>query len=217
MHQIETSKAEKLELLSDISDQPLREAQRIVLSQSSAPELMRPDQVKVISEEKVEYRFTAPASLEKKIIEVKGLLAHKYPQLSMAELFEVLCEMGIEALKNQKTATSRKQGVNKSKQGCANNKNQTSLSRSNVDETELKHRLIEKPKSLAQMKREVWQESLHQCQNCGSQYSLEMDHQFPKAKGGSNTKDNLRILCRSCNQRAAIREFGQEKMDFHLN
>jgi hypothetical protein len=55
------------------------------------------------------------------------------------------------------------------------------------------------------------------CENCGSNYALEIDHRFPKALGGTDAKENLRLLCRSCNQRAAIEILGQEKMDPFLS
>jgi DNA-directed RNA polymerase subunit RPC12/RpoP len=186
----EISKDMKLEILEQISDQSLREAERFVLSQSSSPEEHKPDKVRVISEEKMEYRFTADNSLESKIAEVKGLLAHKYPSLSMAELLNVMCDMTIETLKNEKTGTRLKPRDTKTS-----------------DEI----------KSYAQTQREVWQESQFKCSNCGSIYAMEKDHRHARAMGGSNAKENLRILCRSCNQRAAIKTFGQAQMDFYLN
>jgi hypothetical protein len=224
LHKLEISKEEKLELLSEISEQPIREAQRIVFSQSSAPEELRPDKVTIISEEKVEYRFTADKLLESKISEIKGLLAHKYSHLSLGELLEILCDLGIEMFKNEKTATSQKPDKEKSalhiKKSAPHRKlcsAKTMTSAKVHDEEANTSRKSCSTESLAQIKREVWQESQHECSNCYSKYALEMDHLHPKAKGGSNTKDNLRILCRSCNQRAAIREFGQIKMDLYLN
>jgi 5-methylcytosine-specific restriction endonuclease McrA len=68
----------------------------------------------------------------------------------------------------------------------------------------------------AEMKRQVWQQSGSQCENCGSKYALEIDHRRPRALGGTNALENLRLLCRSCNQRAAIGFFGVEKMHKHL-
>jgi hypothetical protein len=190
IQQAKLSDEKKLEILSQISDQSVRQAKRIVLSKTSAPEEHRPDKMTVITEEKVEYRFTADKSLEGKISEVKGLLAHKYPSLSMAELLDVLCDLGIEKMKSEKTAPPRK--------------------RRDPDSAGV-------AKPFAQVQREVWQESDFQCSNCKSHYALEEEHRIPKAKGGTNAKENLRIFCKSCNQRAAIREFGQIKMDQYLN
>lgn len=42
------------------------------------------------------------------------------------------------------------------------------------------------------------------CVKCGSKYSLQFDHVIPYSMGGKNTKENLRILCRSCNHRQRI-------------
>ena len=55
------------------------------------------------------------------------------------------------------------------------------------------------------------------CENCSSIYALEIDHRIPKALGGKNLRENLRLLCRQCNQRKAIEVFGLNKMERYLN
>ena len=62
------------------------------------------------------------------------------------------------------------------------------------------------------LRREVFAAAKSQCENCGSHFALEIDHRVPKAVGGDNSKANLRILCRNCNQRAAIEVLGQQYM-----
>ncbi|NUM89291.1 MAG: HNH endonuclease, partial [Bdellovibrionales bacterium] len=62
----------------------------------------------------------------------------------------------------------------------------------------------------------IWQKARSKCENCHSTYALEIDHRIPRAHGGTNDARNLRLLCRSCNQRAAIRVFGLKKMEKHL-
>jgi len=39
------------------------------------------------------------------------------------------------------------------------------------------------------------------CQLCGSTHDLQIDHVFPKSKGGSDHLGNLQVLCASCNVR----------------
>jgi len=59
----------------------------------------------------------------------------------------------------------------------------------------------------------------HQCEyvskdkvRCSETKHLEVDHIKPKALNGSNSPDNLRILCRNHNQRAAIKNLGQHSI-----
>ncbi len=38
------------------------------------------------------------------------------------------------------------------------------------------------------------------CKRCGAEEDLEFDHIIPVAKGGSNTENNIELLCKSCNR-----------------
>jgi hypothetical protein len=44
---------------------------------------------------------------------------------------------------------------------------------------------------------------------CGSTAWLELDHRQPAGKGGGPEPDNLRLLCRAHNRRAAEHEYGR--------
>lgn len=57
-------------------------------------------------------------------------------------------------------------------------------------------------------RRQVLARDKHECQNCGSQHALQIDHIQPRAKFGSNDPQNLRVLCRNCNLHFAVKEFG---------
>ncbi len=49
------------------------------------------------------------------------------------------------------------------------------------------------------VKREVWDRDGGLCVKCGKNDYLEFDHIIPHARGGSNTANNVQILCRRCN------------------
>lgn len=77
--------------------------------------------------------------------------------------------------------------------------------------TSKKSRVI--PRSL---RRQVWKTHDGKCENCGATYALQIDHRIPYGKGGKSTVENLRLLCRQCNQRAAIEQYGLDKMEQYL-
>lgn len=58
-----------------------------------------------------------------------------------------------------------------------------------------------------QVRAEVWKRDQGRCKNCGSNFSLELDHIKPFAIGGKTNIENLRLLCRNCNQRKGIEFF----------
>ena len=45
----------------------------------------------------------------------------------------------------------------------------------------------------------VLQRDNYQCQYCGSQFNLEIDHIFPFSRGGGHEPENLQVLCKNCN------------------
>jgi 5-methylcytosine-specific restriction endonuclease McrA len=68
----------------------------------------------------------------------------------------------------------------------------------------------------------VWERDGGRCQFrlangeiCGSTYQLEIDHIRPRAAGGPSTVENCRLACRSHNQLAARRFFGDACIDRH--
>lgn len=84
---------------------------------------------------------------------------------------------------------------------------------------ELDHgRPVKKPRlgSHAEISRDIWRRDKGQCTNCGSGHAVEKDHKIPQALGGESTLENQRLLCRSCNQRAAIEKLGINKMQKYL-
>ena len=65
-----------------------------------------------------------------------------------------------------------------------------------------------------QVKAVVWNRDKGKCQNCGSTRALEYDHIKPFGKGGQTTVENLRLLCRNCNQRKGIVDYGKALRTF---
>lgn len=52
----------------------------------------------------------------------------------------------------------------------------------------------------SEVKRQVMMRDHERCVICGSKRNLEYDHDIPVSKGGSNTVNNIRILCKDCNR-----------------
>ena len=63
---------------------------------------------------------------------------------------------------------------------------------------------IIKRTSTHHQKREVFSRD-KTCQKCGTIHYLNFEHVRPWALGGNTTKENLRLLCRNCNQRERIK------------
>ena len=73
------------------------------------------------------------------------------------------------------------------------------------------------PDSRAEIRRQIWLRDQCRCTACGSEYAVQEDHIVPAAMGGEYTLENMRLLCRSCNQRAAIEKLGLDKMEPFLS
>ena len=205
------SKEKKVQLLEKLKNTSKREAEKIALSHATNSTIFQADKIRIVSEKNVEIRFIAKEELCQKIERLKGLLAHSNPNIGLSELFDQLCDLGLDKwdpLKKQMRKISSEQKQEKSV-----------VNETVVSKTALARKMelrTQASMSLARVKTEVWKRDNGKCQNCGSQYAIEIDHCIPKALGGDNSKDNLRLLCRTCNQRAAINIFGLSKMQKYI-
>ena len=69
----------------------------------------------------------------------------------------------------------------------------------------------------------VWNRAQGRCEfvdseagrRCESRWQLEFDHRTPFGRGGGNSAENIRLLCRDHNATAAVQEYGGERMRFY--
>ncbi|PWU15626.1 MAG: hypothetical protein C5B49_11515, partial [Bdellovibrio sp.] len=120
---------QKMELLAKLENKSKREAEKIVLKESSDPAALRGDRVKAVSEEKVEFRFTAGKELVGKIEKIKGLLAHRQPDPSIGALVDQLCDIALKKLDPAQSPTRRARGPQMPGHKAPNQQTQTRKAR----------------------------------------------------------------------------------------
>jgi hypothetical protein len=140
----------------------------------------------------IEIRFQAKRELQTKLEKIKGLLAHSKPDLNMEGMLNFLADLAIEKLDP---------GVKKSSSPQQDSRSAPALKR----------------RISAAVRRLVWERAESRCEHCHSQHALQIDHRTPLSLGGTSAPENLRLLCRTCNQRAAINRLGMSKMESFIN
>lgn len=201
-HSQPLSTAKKTEVLEALKHTSRREAEAVAQKFSTLPpQLRKPETVRRLTDG-AELRISVSHELQSKIEKVKGLLAHSRPNLSTSDLLEELCNRFLEDQKRKIESSARQRtgprGLSKEATALAEN-------------AASKGRAIR-----LHIKRQVWARDKGRCRKCQSIHALEIDHIQPVALGGGNELDNLRLLCRSCNQREAIKALGVNKMGHYL-
>ena len=183
----------KLTVLSQLENQSTRQAEKIVCGIS--PEMQA-------RKKELHFNLIEDDSLREKLLRLKGHFAHAQPNMSLTDLLHRLCDEKLESISNLKSPLApgarRKTGTT------------TAVFGSRVASEP-------RPPSQAEIRRHVWRRDKGRCSNCRSTFALEIDHVIPRAAGGPSTIENTRLLCRACNQRAAIAYFGLKKMAGHLD
>lgn len=158
------------------------------------------------------YHSIEDEALRDKFLRLRGLLAHSHPQITLPQLLHLLCDQHLQAKSPLRPTHPVKLVANDTRNPTSSKVRAIKISTNNRPPLPSAPRV--NPNTAT--RRLVWQKSGGRCENCGSDFALQIDHIHPRAMGGSSTPENLRLLCRSCNQRAAIESFGRQKMAKYL-
>lgn len=202
---------EKREVLESLEGKSSRQAEKELLSRSSQPlSISHPDRVKPVSETHSEVRFVADESLLKLLEQMKGLLAHKNPNPTMAEVISEMAQLSLEKLRPKAPSPKKNSGV-----GAGSRQPETDQPEADQKEKKAPSRYVP-----AEVRRAVYHRDEGRCsyidsvtgRKCESEFALEYDHLQPFASGGKSTAENLALRCRQHNQAHAIQSFGLNKM-----
>jgi len=231
------TKSEKLDILETIECMPTRKAKQILLKFSSVPHEMVKERRQNLSLDSLENNDEIQAKLEK----IRGLLAHSHPDLDQIGIINMLCDLGIEKWDPANKGMAKNRNQDKTTVKNTGTKRADEVEPEDSDYNDSGYSQKDKPSdaasasaaprefagevafgevstkistiiSKAKKYRLVWRNAHSQCENCGSSYALQIEHIVPKALGGTDELTNLKLLCRSCNQRTAIEVFGARKM-----
>lgn len=175
------------ELLKVVENKSTREAEKAILqtAQKIEPGFIAPqkDSLRAVDGNNSSLKITISQELETKLLKLKQLLSHKNPNLSYAELLEILADKALKTLDPEaKPAGTPAPGKSKN------------------------------PRYISvKTRRQIWQNAKGQCsyqdpttrKQCSSNHLLEIDHKIPLALGGDSRPENLRLFCKAHNQRAA--------------
>jgi hypothetical protein len=209
---------EKLELLAKVEGKSSQQTERLLAAIS--PQSAREERARVLNGEETEIRFTASRELMEKIERLKNLLGHKPEAQSYAGLIEELVDLGIKKLDPLKKSSEIKSSEMKRSQAAEIPLKEESAA--GKPDSLLPPVEVEKSKRYvpAAIVQAVWRRDEGRCsftdvktgRRCESQHALQMEHIHPFGRGGGSSFENLKLLCPSHNQFAAIQVYGLTKM-----
>ncbi len=200
---------EKLELISQLEEQPTRKVEKILLSHSDQPEIHHRETVKKKTEALTEIKLLINEETMKKLNRLKQIHSHEMPNATFAQIVAKLAAIGLEKLDpvlKAKRALNRK-----------SLKSSASLTATATPAPERTNLLPKRSRYIpAAVKHSVWMRDKGRCtftdpqtgECCESRKLIACDHIVPYAHGGGHTKENLRLRCQAHNHRHAIETLG---------
>ena len=200
---------EKLDLLAKIENTSKLEAEKTLVREAFVP---------VSFTKKVEVTLEQfPESLQAKLKRLMDLNVHKHPDMTVVQLIDLLADEALERKDPLRKAERAQMKVVAKATDEINNAAQ------HFPDRVTPHERVASPEKTkpsryipSAVRHAVYIRDKGICQNCGSTRAMEVDHIKPYALGGEHKLENLRLLCRSCNQRKAIDVYGRKKMQHFL-
>ena len=201
---------EKRLILEKLDTKTTREVDRILISESSNPEIHFKEKFTLKSDKMTEAMLQFDNETMEDLNRLREIWSHAMPHAKFADLIkhavrsEVLREDPLEKAKRSVARAAKAE------------------SRKSADETSATPAPESTPalERNAAVKRNVWLRDRGECtfvdprtgEFCGSRHFVEEDHIVPKAVGGEYSAENIRLRCRAHNQRHAMSSYGFEKM-----
>lgn len=207
---------EKRNLLFELEDKSTREVDRILMSKSDQPEIHFKERVSLKTETTTEVRLYFDEETMAALNRLKEIWSHAIPHAGFADLIKRAATEAVakhdpfkKKLKVEKA--QRAESLEQEKSSDQFSAESTSAPKSDLTNAEIK--------------RVIWKRDEAQCtfvdprtgELCASRRFVEEDHIVPNAFGGDYSVDNIRLRCRTHNQRHAIDSFGHAKMREHLH
>ena len=205
----EVAPEKKKEVVASLEGKSLRESEKTLLALSQQPERHRPETVRPVTPELSEVKFLANEELLKDLEQLKGLLAHSHPDLSLADLIAFSAKRALKDLDPAQKEVQKKQQP-----------------QPQPGQPPIAPLVAGQRKAIpAAVKREVWKRDGSSCsyvdpqtsKRCGSRFALEIDHRHPVGLSGGNNIENLRLLCAQHNAWADAQVYGREKIQPYWN
>jgi hypothetical protein len=220
--QKEKTLEEKRAILAQVTQLSKRETERVLAAIAPLPE--RPEKIRMLDQESAELRVTLDSATVAALDRIRDLIAHSHPGATYAEVISHLAKLGLKKL-------DPAAAVDRAKAKSASPKSEAPLKPVVPAKPVVPLQPSAPPGDKAASsaiptitRRAVWQRDGGRCgfrsgdtgKVCGATAFLQVDHITPRAKGGGNEIENLRLRCQSHNLLTAIHEFGAQWMAPYL-
>jgi len=199
------SAEQKVEAVEKIENISTDQAERVLLDLfPNAAEAHRQEHRRIIDNSTTRASINLSTKAMTALARAKEILSHKFPNASDGEIIAHTLTFFVEA-----TDSSR----------SPKKPHAESLTRA-ASAAEAKCVKAEKVNSTAEIRRAIFKRDKGCCtykdprtgKICGSRYQVQIDHVIPRALGGGDGAENLRLLCRQHNLLAAEIVFGKPHM-----
>jgi 5-methylcytosine-specific restriction endonuclease McrA len=198
------------ELLETVAGMSKREVETYLAARfpkPDAPSRITRSRIQSLSETRFKVEFTASGTLREKLELCRDLMSHANPSRDLAVVIERAVDLLIHDLERKRLARAKRP-----RRRTTNQESPISTSSGRGGNPRSTPRRV-----TSEARREVFERDGLACtyvspngRRCGSRAFMELDHAEPRALGGADSAENLRVRCRAHNQHAAEQVFGRE-------
>lgn len=190
------SDAEKKNIVEEIENKSVHETEQLLVARfPETASSVHQERRTVIDENTNRHQMNLSVETTADLDRLKSIMSHKMPNASDADIIAFAVKQLLNKLDPMKDEVTSAAEVNSPS-------TEKTLSRSKI-------RILKFKEAKAAC---TYRDPMTG-RTCGSQHQLEIDHIQPKALGGSDDPENLRVLCRQHNLMMAERAFGKTKMN----